>query len=149
MSSLVMLLRSSLRSRSRTARSNAYSDEILHDARLSPIALTHKLTPEQWDRLFTSTRATLQRWIDRLDAEANADFPTGVTAFRGAAANRFSAFATPTTKRTIAADDELLFSRERPCFGGNPAVWEKCLCRVEMSRSRLLSSSRSDSGAGG
>jgi len=96
-----MLLRSSLRSRSRTARSNAYSDEILHDARLSPIALTHKLTPEQWDRLFTSTRATLQRWIDRLDAEANADFPTGVTAFRGAAANRFSAFATPTTNELL------------------------------------------------
>jgi len=61
---------------------NAYSDEILHDARLSPIALTHNLTSEQWERLFTSPRATLQRWIDRLDAEANGNSPTGVTAFR-------------------------------------------------------------------
>jgi formamidopyrimidine-DNA glycosylase len=61
---------------------NAYSDEILHEAQLSPIALTHKLKPEEWERLFTATRATLTLWIDRLQAEAEAAFPEKVTAFR-------------------------------------------------------------------
>ena len=61
---------------------NAYSDEILHAARLSPIALTQKLTAEQWERLFTATRETLRTWTDRLQAEAGAGFPEGVTAFR-------------------------------------------------------------------
>jgi len=61
---------------------NAYSDEILHAARLSPILQTQKLTPEQWQRLFTATRETLQLWIDRLKAEADAKFPEKVTAFR-------------------------------------------------------------------
>jgi formamidopyrimidine-DNA glycosylase len=61
---------------------NAYSDEILHAAHLSPIQLTHKLTDEQWQRLFTATRETLQLWIDRLNAEATQSFPEKVTAFR-------------------------------------------------------------------
>jgi formamidopyrimidine-DNA glycosylase len=61
---------------------NAYSDEILHAAQLSPIALTHKLTSDQWERLFTATRATLQHWIDRLRDETHGDFPERVTAFR-------------------------------------------------------------------
>jgi formamidopyrimidine-DNA glycosylase len=61
---------------------NAYSDEILHAAQLSPILQTHKLTPEEWERLFTATRETLQLWIDRLKAEASKDFPEKVTAFR-------------------------------------------------------------------
>lgn len=61
---------------------NAYSDEILHAARLSPILLTHKLSDEQWQRLFTATRETLQLWIDRLNAEASQAFPEKVTAFR-------------------------------------------------------------------
>jgi formamidopyrimidine-DNA glycosylase len=61
---------------------NAYSDEILHAARLSPIALTHKLTAEEWDRLFLATRDTLRDWIDRLGAESKAGFPEKVTAFR-------------------------------------------------------------------
>lgn len=61
---------------------NAYSDEILHAARLSPLALTHKLTTEQWERLFAATRSTLQLWIDRLRDEAKDRFPTKVTAFR-------------------------------------------------------------------
>jgi formamidopyrimidine-DNA glycosylase len=61
---------------------NAYSDEILHAAQLSPIALTHKLKPEEWDRLFAATRATLTLWIDRLGAEAKKSFPEKVTAFR-------------------------------------------------------------------
>ncbi len=61
---------------------NAYSDEILHAAQLSPIALTHDLTGEQWQRLYDATRATLQLWIDRLRAEAADAFPEHVTAFR-------------------------------------------------------------------
>jgi formamidopyrimidine-DNA glycosylase len=61
---------------------NAYSDEILHAARLSPIALTHRLTDVEWRRLFEATRATLQFWIDRLGAEAAGGFPERVTAFR-------------------------------------------------------------------
>lgn len=61
---------------------NAYSDEILHAAMLSPIALTHKLKDDEWQRLYTATRATMQLWIDRLHAEAKNDFPEKVTAFR-------------------------------------------------------------------
>ncbi len=61
---------------------NAYSDEILHAAQLSPIALTHKLKPEEWERLFTATLFTLSSWMDRLVAEAGRKFPEGVTAFR-------------------------------------------------------------------
>ena len=54
---------------------NAYSDEILHAAQLSPILLTRKLSDDQWARLFDATRATLQLWIERLRAEANNGFP--------------------------------------------------------------------------
>jgi formamidopyrimidine-DNA glycosylase len=61
---------------------NAYSDEILHAAQLSPIALTHKLKPEEWERLFAATRSTLTLWMDRLGAEAKKSFPEKVTAFR-------------------------------------------------------------------
>ena len=60
---------------------NAYSDEILHAAHLSPILLTRNLTPPDWERLFTATRTTLQRWIDRFRTEAKAKFPEHVTAF--------------------------------------------------------------------
>jgi formamidopyrimidine-DNA glycosylase len=61
---------------------NAYSDEILHAAQLSPVTLTHKLKPEEWDRLFAATRSTLTLWMRRLHAEAEAAFPEKVTAFR-------------------------------------------------------------------
>ncbi len=61
---------------------NAYSDEILHAARLSPIALTQKLKPEEWERLFAATRGTLTLWTNQLRAEAEAGFPEKVTAFR-------------------------------------------------------------------
>jgi formamidopyrimidine-DNA glycosylase len=61
---------------------NAYSDEILHAAELSPITLTHKLKPEEWEGLFTATRSTLELWTARLSAEAREKFPEGVTAFR-------------------------------------------------------------------
>ena len=61
---------------------NAYSDEILHSAQLSPITLTHKLAPHEWERLFAATRSVLTFWIDRLRAEAATGFPEKVTAFR-------------------------------------------------------------------
>src|SRR5271166_4035691 len=61
---------------------NAYSDEILHAAQLSPVTLTHKLQPQEWERLYAATRDTLTLWIDRLHAEAQAGFPEKVTAFR-------------------------------------------------------------------
>ena len=61
---------------------NAYSDEILHAARLSPIMLTSKLQTADWERLFAATRNTLQVWMDRLRQEASAGFPEKVTAFR-------------------------------------------------------------------
>jgi formamidopyrimidine-DNA glycosylase len=61
---------------------NAYSDEILHAAQLSPLTLTHKLKPEEWDRLYAATRDILELWIDRLRTEAQAGFPEKVTAFR-------------------------------------------------------------------
>src|SRR5579871_5682840 len=61
---------------------NAYSDEILHDARLSPIAQTRKLTGDEIARLYTATRGTLRLWMERLGAEARRKFPEKVTAFR-------------------------------------------------------------------
>jgi formamidopyrimidine-DNA glycosylase len=61
---------------------NAYSDEILHAAQLSPIALTHKLKPDEWERLYAATRETLTLWMDRLRAKVAEEFPEKVTAFR-------------------------------------------------------------------
>jgi formamidopyrimidine-DNA glycosylase len=61
---------------------NAYSDEILHAARLSPIAHTQKLQPDEWRRLFDATRSTLALWTERLLAESRRAFPEKVTAFR-------------------------------------------------------------------
>jgi formamidopyrimidine-DNA glycosylase len=61
---------------------NAYSDEILHRAKLSPLALTQKLADAQIRALFEATRATLTEWTERLRAEAGDEFPEGVTAFR-------------------------------------------------------------------
>jgi formamidopyrimidine-DNA glycosylase len=61
---------------------NAYSDEILHAAQLSPVTLTHKLSAGDWGRLYQATRETLQLWMDRMLAEASTAFPEKVTAFR-------------------------------------------------------------------
>jgi formamidopyrimidine-DNA glycosylase len=61
---------------------NAYSDEILHAAQLSPITLTHKLQPAEWERLYKATRETLQLWVDRFQKDAETKFPEKVTAFR-------------------------------------------------------------------
>jgi formamidopyrimidine-DNA glycosylase len=61
---------------------NAYSDEILHAARLSPAKLTIRLTQEEVVRLFDATRATLLKWVDLLREDAAGEFPEKVTAFR-------------------------------------------------------------------
>jgi formamidopyrimidine-DNA glycosylase len=61
---------------------NAYSDEILHAARLSPLAQTRKLSPDEFRRLYTATITTLNEWVTRLNTEAQMKFPEKVTAFR-------------------------------------------------------------------
>jgi formamidopyrimidine-DNA glycosylase len=61
---------------------NAYSDEILHRARLSPVAMTSALSDERIERLFEATRATLTEWTERLRRDAGSEFPEKVTAFR-------------------------------------------------------------------
>jgi len=61
---------------------NAYSDEILHRAMMSPVALTERLKPDEIARLFAAARGSLMEWTDRLRAEAAGKFPEKVTAFR-------------------------------------------------------------------
>jgi formamidopyrimidine-DNA glycosylase len=65
---------------------NAYSDEILHRARLSPLKLSRALSDEEFARLYDATRATLQRWVALLREQVGAGFPEKVTAFHGAMA---------------------------------------------------------------
>jgi formamidopyrimidine-DNA glycosylase len=60
---------------------NAYSDEILHRARLSPVMLTRRIPDDEIERLFAATKATLEEWTSRLRAEAGESFPEKVTAF--------------------------------------------------------------------
>jgi len=61
---------------------NAYSDEILHRAKLSPVLLTFKLTGDEITRLHAATQEVLTEWVDRLRSESAGKFPEGVTAFR-------------------------------------------------------------------
>jgi formamidopyrimidine-DNA glycosylase len=61
---------------------NAYSDEILHEARLSPLKLTSKLTGDEVYRLLNAVQTTLTRWVDLLRQQTGSDFPSKVTAFR-------------------------------------------------------------------
>src|SRR4051794_22171186 len=65
---------------------NAYSDELLHRARLSPLKLTSKLSPDEIERLYRATRDTLTEWTERLRGELVDDFPANVTAFHDAMA---------------------------------------------------------------
>jgi len=62
---------------------NAYSDEILHRARLSPVTLTSRLTSDESARLFAATREVLGEWLARLRTKAHGEFPSKVTAFHG------------------------------------------------------------------
>jgi len=61
---------------------NAYSDEILFAAKLSPVKLTQRLTSDELERLYNATQTTLTEWVERLRRETGAGFPEGVTAFR-------------------------------------------------------------------
>jgi formamidopyrimidine-DNA glycosylase len=61
---------------------NAYSDEILHRARLSPLQMTQRLAPDEIGRLYRASRDILTEWIDRLRQQSGHEFPEGVTAFR-------------------------------------------------------------------
>jgi formamidopyrimidine-DNA glycosylase len=112
---------------------NAYSDEILHEAQLSPILQTHKLTPEEWERLFTATRKTLHLWIDRLNAEASKYFPEKVTAFRKdmAVHGRFGqpcARCNQQVQRIRYADNETNYCAQ--CQTGGKVLADRSLSRL-------------------
>ncbi|HXC97384.1 MAG TPA: DNA-formamidopyrimidine glycosylase family protein [Edaphobacter sp.] len=112
---------------------NAYSDEILHVAGLSPIQLTYKLTNEQWERLYKATRETLRMWIDRLNAEASEAFPEKVTAFRKDMAVH-GRFGLPCTvcgspiQRIRYADNETNYCA--PCQTGGKVLADRSLSRL-------------------
>jgi formamidopyrimidine-DNA glycosylase len=124
---------------------NAYSDEILHAARLSPTALTQKLQPEQWERLFNATRATLQSWIDRLRAEAEGEFPEHVTAFRSAMAvhGRYGKSCPQcgdTVRRIRYADNETNYCPR--CQTGGKVLADRALSRLGVSPLRTSPTAR-------
>ncbi|MBV8531402.1 MAG: formamidopyrimidine-DNA glycosylase [Candidatus Eremiobacteraeota bacterium] len=115
---------------------NAYSDEILHAAQLSPAALTQKLRRDEWERLFTATRATLQSWIDRLSGEAREAFPEKVTAFRdGMAVHGRYGKPCPrcgdTVRRIRYADNETNYCPG--CQTGGKVLADRALSRLGIS----------------
>jgi formamidopyrimidine-DNA glycosylase len=112
---------------------NAYSDEILHAAQLSPILLTHKLTAPEWDRLFIATRETLELWIRRLQADANTGFPENVTAFhKNMAVHGRYGKACPTCGETVQriryADNETNYCAR--CQTGGNVLADRALSRL-------------------
>jgi formamidopyrimidine-DNA glycosylase len=112
---------------------NAYSDEILHAAQLSPITRTHSMKPPEWERLFTATRQTLQLWIDRLQTESAAGFPEKVTAFRkGMAAHGRYGEPCPRCGEKILriryADNETNYCA--PCQTGGKVLADRGLSRL-------------------
>ncbi|MBV8067705.1 MAG: formamidopyrimidine-DNA glycosylase [Candidatus Eremiobacteraeota bacterium] len=115
---------------------NAYSDEILHAARLSPIALTQRLQPAEWQRLFDATRATLRTWIDRLCDAGKDGFPERVTAFRdGMAVHGRYGKACPrcgtTIRRIRYADNETNYCPA--CQTGGKVLADRALSRLGIS----------------
>jgi formamidopyrimidine-DNA glycosylase len=118
---------------------NAYSDEILHAARLSPLALTQKLEDAEWKRLFEATRATLQDWMDRLRDEANEAFPEKVTAFRSGMAVH-GRYGKPcprcgdTVRRIRYADNETNYCPR--CQTGGKVLADRALSRLGISPQR-------------
>jgi formamidopyrimidine-DNA glycosylase len=112
---------------------NAYSDEILHAAQLSPIALTQKLKREEWDRLFAATRSTLSLWMERLRAEAEKSFPEKVTAFRPEMAvhgryNQPCPRCGAPVQRIRYADNETNYCA--PCQTGGKVLADRSLSRL-------------------
>jgi formamidopyrimidine-DNA glycosylase len=112
---------------------NAYSDEILHAAQLSPVTLTSRLSDSDWTRLFTATRQTLMLWIERLGKEAEAGFPEGVTAFRPEMAVH-GRFGKPcprcggAVQRIRYADNETNYCA--PCQTGGKVLADRSLSRL-------------------
>jgi len=112
---------------------NAYSDEILHRAGLSPLALTQRLKDAEISRLFQATRATLLDWLDRLRRDAGDDFPEKVTAFRvGMAAH--GRFGKPcpacgtTVQRIVYAENETNYCPT--CQTGGKLLADRSLSRL-------------------
>ena len=112
---------------------NAYSDEILHRARLSPVKRTAQLSAEEVDRLHRACRDTLVEWTDRLRAEAGDGFPEGVTAFRPEMAvhGRFGkpcpVCAAP-VQRIVYADNECNYCTR--CQTGGRLLADRALSRL-------------------
>jgi len=112
---------------------NAYSDEILHRARLSPLKLTARLTDEEMARLHGAVRSTLEYWIGRLRAEAADRFPVKVTAFREGMAvhGRYGQpcpdCGTP-VQRIVYADNECNYCRA--CQTGGKLLADRGLSRL-------------------
>ncbi len=112
---------------------NAYSDEILHRARLSPVRLTHKLTSDEIERLWSATRETLAAWTERLRRETGDAFPEKVTAFRDEMAvhGRFGKpcpdCAAP-VQRIVHADNETNYCAA--CQTGGRLLADRALSRL-------------------
>lgn len=112
---------------------NAYSDEILHAAKLSPFKLTHKLEPQEIEFLFAQTRLVLELWANRLREEAGDGFPEKVTAFRPemAAHGKFRQ-PCPTCgapiQRVVYADNETNYCA--PCQTGGKVLKDRALSRL-------------------
>jgi len=112
---------------------NAYSDEILHRARLSPIAMTRKLSAAEIERLYQAARAVLAEWTERLRADAGRDFPEKVTAFRPEMAvhGRFRApcpvCGTP-VQRIVYAENETNYCPR--CQTGGVILADRALSRL-------------------
>jgi formamidopyrimidine-DNA glycosylase len=112
---------------------NAYSDEILHAARLSPLKLTRSLAVDEIARLYESTRATLDLWIERLRRQADGGFPEKVTAFRDEMAvhGRFKlpcpVCGTP-VQRIVYADNECNYCAR--CQTGGRLLADRAMSRL-------------------
>ncbi|MGH2350846.1 MAG: Fpg/Nei family DNA glycosylase [Chloroflexota bacterium] len=112
---------------------NAYSDEILHRARLSPVRHTRQLTDEEIERLYWACRETLLDWTERLRREAGDGFPQGVTAFRDGMAvhGRYRqpcpACGAP-VQRIVYADHEVNYCA--PCQTGGKLLADRALSRL-------------------
>jgi formamidopyrimidine-DNA glycosylase len=140
---------------------NAYSDEILHRARLSPVRLTRRLTEEELDRLYRATRGTLELWSDRFLGEAEKAFPEKVTAFReGMAVHGRYGKACPVcgspVQRIVYAENEANYCAT--CQTGGKLLADRALSQLlrsdwpktlEELEERLAASSSSPSGSGG
>lgn len=112
---------------------NAYSDEILHAAKLSPVKLTGRLTAQERTRLYDATRTTLARWIERIRAETGDGFPEKVTAFRKGMAvhGRFGepcpACGAP-VQRIVHGENEANYCA--PCQTGGKLLADRALSRL-------------------